>query len=157
MDRYHGVTYHYSNGRWEATLRCARRHRSLGLWPTAYHAALVYDERAIKVGGFPLNFPEVFRCSEALERLGHGDTWRRNALRIGRLMLIRRKVHYHEALFLAAAAMRRRSLTASFLALAPNTTHTPASLAALAIEELEAMVQGHPSKQDWARILAVDS
>jgi len=40
-------------------------------------------------------------------------------------------------------------LCVEYRRLQPNTSHTPASLAALSVDELQAMVDGHPSKQDW--------
>ena len=38
----------------------------------------------------------------------------------------------------------------------PHPSHTPSTLDALPLDELEAMVDGHPSKQDWGALLAED-
>ena len=52
---------------------------------------------------------------------------------------------------------KKRQIEAYLGLAAPTTTHTHESLAELDLQELTAMVEGHPAHQDWEALTAEDA
>jgi len=69
--KYKGVSWHKSNSKWSARIRCDRKFYNLGEFDNQMEAAMAYDDKAVELfGEFAyLNFPERIELKKWLKKI----------------------------------------------------------------------------------------